>query len=322
MTRPITRRAAGALLAALATPALAQEAGQPLRLIIPQPPGGATDILARLLSEPLSKQLGRPVVVENRPGANGIVSINALKQARPDGNTLLLGGVSIFSFNPNLYPNLPYDPWRDFTWIAPVADTPFVVVAGRRSGITSMAEFVERARARPESITYGSAGIGNSTHLAMEMIAESAGIRLTHVPFAGSAPALTSIIAGDTDSMVNPLGSTLPMIREGSVVPLATLGTERSPALPDVPTLREVGLTGVTMPGWYAFVGPAGMPAPVVERLNAATRTVVDSPAVTQRLREAVLEPLSGSATAIQQRARAESETIGAFIRRRGIKVE
>jgi tripartite-type tricarboxylate transporter receptor subunit TctC len=279
MTRPISRRTAGALLAALAaplaTPALAQEAGQPLRLIIPQPPGGATDILARLVSEPLSKELGRPVVVENRPGANGIISINALRQARPDGNTLLLGGVSIFSFNPNLYPNLPYDPWRDFTWIAPVADTPFVVVAGRHTGIRSMAEFVERARAKPESITYGSAGIGNSTHLAMEMIAESAGIRLTHVPFAGSAPALTSIIAGDTDSMVNPLGSTLPMIREGSVVPLATLGTERSPALPEVPTLRE-----------------------------------------------AVLEPLSGSAAAIQQRARSESEAIGAFIRRRGIKVE
>ena len=322
MTRPITRRTAGALFAALSTPALAQEAGQPLRLIIPQPPGGATDILARLVSEPLSKELGRPVVVENRPGANGIVSINALRQARPDGNALLLGGVSIFSFNPNLYPNLPYDPWRDFTWIAPVADTPFVVVAGRHTGIRSMAEFVERARAKPESITYGSAGIGNSTHLAMEMIAESAGIRLTHVPFAGSAPALTSIIAGDTDSMVNPLGSTLPMIRDGSVVALATLGAGRSPALPEVPTLREAGLTGVTMPGWYAFVGPAGMPTPAVERLNAAIRAVVDSPAVTQRLREAVLEPLSGSAAAIQQRARSESEAIGAFIRRRGIKVE
>jgi tripartite-type tricarboxylate transporter receptor subunit TctC len=322
MTRPIARRAAGMLLAALAAPALAQEAGQPLRLIIPQPPGGATDILARLLSEPLSKELGRPAVVENRPGANGIVSINALRQARPDGNTLLLGGVSIFSFNPNLYPNLPYDPWRDFTWIAPVADTPFVVVAGRRSGIASMAEFVERARARPEGVTYGSAGIGNSTHLAMEMIAERAGIRLTHVPFAGSAPALTSIIAGDTDSMVNPLGSTLSAIQGGGVVAVATLGTERSPALPEVPTLRETGLADVTMPGWYAFVGPAGLPAPVVERLNAAVRAVVDSPAVAQRLREAVLEPVSGSAAYIQERARSESDTMAAFIRRRGIKVE
>lgn len=324
MTPPLSRRGAASLLGGLAigTRALAQETTQPLRIIIPQPPGGATDILARLLLEPLSRELGRPVLIENRPGANGIVSINALKQSRPDGSALLLGGVSIFSFNPNLYPNLPYDPWRDFTWIAPVADTPFVIVAGRRTGITTMAQLVERAKATPERITYGSAGIGNSTHLAMEMVSDRAGIRLVHVPFAGSAPALTSVMAGDTDSMLNPLGSTLSAIQSGNVVPLATLGAERSPALPNVPTLRETGLADVTMPGWYAFVGPAGMAAPVVERLNAAIRAVVDSPAITQRLREVVLEPVSGSAQSIQDRARAESTEMAGFIRRRGIRVE
>jgi tripartite-type tricarboxylate transporter receptor subunit TctC len=324
MTRPIPRRtAAAALFAALATPAPAQEAGgQALRIIIPQPPGGATDVLARLLSEPLSRELGRPVVVENRPGANGIVSTNALKQSPPDGGALLLGGVSIFSFNPNLYPSLPYDPWRDFAWIAPVADTPFVVVAGRRTGIASTAQLLERARTRPEGVTYGSAGIGNSTHLAMEMIAERAGVRLTHVPFPGSAPASASLAAGDTDCMVNPLGNTLSLIAGGDAVPLATLGAERAPALPEVPTLRETGLEDVGMPGWYAFVGPTGVPAPVVERLNAAVRAVVDSPAVAQRLREAVLEPLSGSAASLLQRARSDSEAMAAFIRRRGIKVE
>ena len=262
------------------------------------------------------------MVVENRPGANGIVSINALRQSRPDGGALLLGGVSIFSFNPNLYPSLPYDPWRDFAWIAPVADTPFVVVAGRRTGIATMAQLLERARARPEGVTYGSAGIGNSTHLAMEMIAERAGVRLTHVPFPGSAPALASLAAGDTDCMVNPLGNTLPLIAGGDAVPLATLGAERAPALPEVPTLRETGLEDVAMPGWYAFVGPAGVPAAVVERLNAAVRAVVESPAVVRRLREAVLDPLSGSAEALQQRARSDSEAMAAFIRRRGIKVE
>ena len=254
MTRPIPRRTAAALLTALAAPALAQEAGQALRVIIPQPPGGATDVLARLLSEPLSRALERPVVVENRPGANGIVAINALRQSRPDGGTLLLGGVSIFSFNPNLYPSLPYDPWRDFAWVAPVADTPFVVVAGRRSGIADMAGLLERARARPEGVTYGSAGIGNSTHLAMEMIAERAGVHLTHVPFAGSAPALASLAAGDTDCMVNPLGNTLSLIAGGDAVPLATLGVERSPALPEVPTLRETGLEDVAR-------CPAGTPS-------------------------------------------------------------
>ncbi len=156
----------------------------------------------------------------------------------------------------------------------------------------------------------------------MEMIAERAGVRLTHVPFPGSAPASASLAAGDTDCMVNPLGNTLSLITGGDAVPLATLGAERAPALPEVPTLRETGLEDVGMPGWYAFVGPTGVPAPVVERLNAAVRAVVDSPAVAQRLREAVLEPLSGSAASLLQRARSDSEAMAAFIRRRGIKVE
>lgn len=319
MTYPIARRAAALLLAA---PAVARAQETPLRIIIPQPPGGATDVLARLLTEPLARELGRNVVIDNRPGANGIVSINALKQSRPDGNTMLLGGVSIFAFNPNLFANLPYDPWRDFSWIAPIADTPYAIIVGRRTGITSMQQYVERARAEPERITFGSAGIGNSTHIGMEMVAERANIRLTHVPFAGSAPALTAIIAGDIDGMFTPLGSALQAAEAGRVVPLVTLGRERSPALPNTPTLAEAGLGNITLPGWYAFVGPAGMPQAIVGRLNAATRAVVDSAAVTQKLREVVLEPVSGTAQSIQDRAKTESAEIAAFIRRRGIKAE
>lgn len=319
MTLPLGRRTAALLLAA---PAIAQAQEVALRIIIPQPPGGATDVLARLLIEPLSRELGRSVIIENRPGANGIVSINALKQSRPDGNTMLLGGVSIFAFNPNLFANLPYDPWRDFSWIAPIADTPYAIIVGRRTGITSMQQYVERARAEPERITYGSAGIGNSTHIGMEMVAERANIRLTHVPFAGSAPALTAIIAGDVDGMFTPLGSALQAAQAGQVVPLVTMGRERSPALPNTPTLAEAGLGNITLPGWYAFVGPAGLPQPIVDRLNAATRAVVDSAAVTQKLRDVVLEPVSGTAQSIQDRARTESAEIAAFIRRRGIKAE
>lgn len=319
MTLLLGRRTAALLLAA---PAVARAQEAPLRIIIPQPPGGATDVLARLLIEPLARELGRSVIIENRPGANGIVSINALKQSRPDGNTMLLGGVSIFSFNPNLFANLPYDPWRDFSWIAPIADTPYAIIVGRRTGITTMQQYVERARAEPERITYGSAGIGNSTHIGMEMVAERASIRLTHVPFAGSAPALTAIIAGDVDGMFTPLGSALQAAEAGQVVPLVTMGRERSPALPNTPTLAEAGLGNITLPGWYAFVGPAGMPQPIIDRLNAATRAVVDSAAVTQKLRDVVLEPVSGGAEAIQDRARAESAEIAAFIRRRGIKAE
>jgi tripartite-type tricarboxylate transporter receptor subunit TctC len=277
-------------------------------------------MVARILQEPMSAALRQTVVIENRPGANGAVAINALKQARNDGQTLLLTGVSQLAFNPHLYRSLPYDVARDFKLIAPVTDTPFVLIASRRSGITSLAQLLERARA--QDLSYSSAGIGNSTHLAMEMLADRAGIRMTHVPYPGTAQGVTSVVTGETDAMIPTLGVAFPQIQGGAVNALAVLAAERVPQLPDVPTQAEAGLDAPIMPGWFAMVGLAGMPEAAVTTLNAAIRTSLADPTVRRRLQDQFLIPLLGSAADIQARLDRESTLWGDFIRARRLSVD
>ncbi|MFC7734268.1 Bug family tripartite tricarboxylate transporter substrate binding protein [Roseomonas sp. GCM10028921] len=323
-----TRRAAGALLAgafAAHLPGLVRAQGSSsstLRLFVTQPPGGGTDVIARLMAETMGRALGQTLVVDNRPGANGVLAVNALKQARPDGSAVLLGGVSLFSFNPNLYSKLPYDATRDFTYIAPVVDTALILVAGPKSGLTSLAQLVNRAKAEPDRLTYASVGIGNSTHLSMEMLTDTAGIRMTHVPFNGSGPSLTSVMTGETDCMVIPLVTALPQVQSGNLAALAMLTRERVAALPEVPTLKELGLEGLVMPGWYALVGPAGMSAPVIERINAAVQAALDDSTVAKALRDQYLEPMRGSAQFVRDSVAKDSADWGAFIRRRNLRVE
>ena len=328
MPLPTTRRqsliaAAGTLMAgrAGAQQAAAPFPTQPVRMLVPLAAGTLTDIIARLLADPLTRALGQPVIVENRPGANGVVSVTALKQQRPDGHAVLLGGVSLFSFNPHLYRNLPYDPATDFTYIAPVVNTAFMLVASRQSGIASVAQFVDRARAAPGTLTYGSAGIGNSTHLAMEMVAEAAGIRLAHVPYSAS-PAVTALLRGEIDCMLATVGTVITHARSGALVPLAMLLDRRAPELPAVPTLREAGIDAPTMPGWYALVGPPGVPMPAQEKLNDAMVAALADPVVRERLAQMYLEPIPGTPATIRQTYERDSATWGAFIRRRGLQLE
>ena len=312
----------GAALAGSAATGQPAFPNQPVRLVLPQGPGSGGDTVARILADPVSRELGQPLVLESRPGANGLIAINALKQARADGHTLLLSGVSQLSFNPHLYANLAYDPVRDFTYVAPVTDTPFVLVASRQSGMASVRDFVAQARARPGEVTYATAGIGNSTHLAAEMIADRAGLRLSHVPYSGSGQALTSVVAGQTDAMVSVLGIALPQIAAGAVVPLAVVGERRIAQLPGVPTQREAGLDAPVMPGWFAVLGPAGMPGAAVDVLNAAFRRALEDASVRRRLEESHLEPLAGTAADIRGRMEADSAVWGDFIRKRGLRVE
>ena len=324
MTFLLTRRSTAALATTILVGKVQAQEGPrgALRLIVPQPPGGAADALARLLAEPMSRTLGQPIIVDNRGGANGAVAVNALKSMRNDGSAILLGGVSLFSFNPNLYSNLPYDAARDFTYIAPVVETALVLIASRRSGIASVAQLVERARTEPERLTFASVGIGNSTHLSMEMLADKAGVRMTHVPFNGSATSMTSVLTGETDCMVIPLNTPLPHILAGTLVPLAVLSSLRLAALPNVPTLKETGFEGLVMPTWYAIVGPAGMPAAAVERINVAVRAAVTDTETARKLRESYLEPMSGTAQFVRESVESDSANWGAFIRRRNLRVE
>lgn len=320
----LTRRALPVLplLAPRMASAQAWSPSGPIRVVMPQAAGSSGDIILRSMAEIMARELGQPIVVENRPGANGSIAATYVKQQRPDGQTLMLPGVSMVAFNQHLYRNLPYDPLKDFTYIAPVTNTAFVVIASKQSGFTTLRQMIDKARAEPEKLTFSSAGIANTTHLAMEMIAERAGVKMTHVPFGGSPQAMTAVASGQVDAMTAVLGIALPLIRGGQVVPLAVVREARTPVLPDVPTQAEAGYPGPICPGWFALVGPAGMPDAAVQRLNAATRTALMDPGVRARLDAADLEPLFSTAAELRARLEEESRVWGAFIQARGLRLE
>lgn len=293
-----------------------------VRLVVPQSAGSGADVVARLISEKLASGLGASVVVENKPGANGIVATSYVAKSPADGYTLLLTGVSQMSFNPKLYKNLPYDADRDFTYIAPVVDTPFVLVAGKNSPYTTLPKLLAAARAKPDYVTFASAGAGNSTHLSTEMIADGAAIKLKHVPYKGSGPALNAVIGGQVDLMTSVLGSALPQIQGGNVIPLAVLADQRATDLPDVPTLKEAGIEAPAMPGWFAVVGPAGLDPSVVKKVNEAVQAAINDPAINKKLKDLYFIPLAGTAEQMRARADEDARVWGEFIARTGIQVE
>jgi tripartite-type tricarboxylate transporter receptor subunit TctC len=320
--RPALLGLAAALLAPATLRAQQPFPNQTIRLVVSQAAGSNTDVVARLMAEPMSRKLGQTVVVENRAGANGMIATAFLKQQRPDGYVIALVGVSLLTFNPFLYSNLTYDPAKDFTYVAPVADTPFVMVASPKSGITSLAEFIARAKAQPGRLTFSSAGIGNSTHLATEMLADRAGITLTHVPYAGTSQALTAVMTGEVDAMISVMGNALGQIRNRDLIPLATIAAARTTAMPELPTLQEAGIDAPVMPGWLALVGPAGMPEPVVAMLNAAVREALADAPVAANMASQNIFAIPGSAADIRARVARDGEIWGSFIKAKGLRVE
>jgi tripartite-type tricarboxylate transporter receptor subunit TctC len=274
------------------------------------------------MAEHMSKDLGQTVYVDNRPGANGIIGSGEVAHAAPDGYTLLLTSVSLVSFNPFMYKHLPYDPMKDFTFIAPVADASFVVVASEKSGIKSWADFIRKAKSSPEGLTFPSAGAGNSTHLYMEMIGRRSGLKLRHIPYKGSAPALMSIVASETDVMLVPTVVAISQIQSGKVVPLAQSGDKRSAKMPNVPLLKELAPDVPPLPGWYAVVGPAKMDPKVVRKIAAAVNNFLEDPAMSAKLNDQYLLPIPGTPEGIQKRAQDEAKVWGGLIRELHIEVD
>jgi tripartite-type tricarboxylate transporter receptor subunit TctC len=313
-----------AILAALSfllvTAVAAQDyPSRPVKLVIPQGPGSGADVVGRMLADKLAIELKQPVVVDNRPGANGIVASSMVVKEPPDGYTLFLTSVSLVSFNQYLYKKLPYTQ-ADFTFIAPIAEASFVLVASHASGIKSWDDLVKRARANPDRVTFASAGVGNSTHLYPEMIARRSGMQLRHIPYNGSGPGLTSVVAGQTDVMVATTAAALPQILGGKVVALAVSGDTRSPDLPNVPLLKDLSPNIPPLPGWYALVGPAKMDPKIVQKIHAAAERFVTEPAIAAKLREQYLFPLRGSGADIQKRGEVEAGLWGGLIRE--LKIE
>lgn len=283
---------ASALLTAIAGPALAAFPDKPVKILVPWATGGATDQIARMLSQPLSQALGVPVVVENKGGAGGVLGTQSFVKEKADGYSLLLATSSTNAAAPHLYAKLGFDPVADFTPVTSLAAIPNVMVVPAKSPWNSLREIVAAAKAQPGKFTYGSAGIGGSQHLAGAQFKTAAGVDVRHVPYKGSGPAAQDLIAGHIDMMID-TGS-LGSIRGALLKPLAVAADKRLPALPNVPTFAEAG-TPMLASAWYGIMLPAGAPKEVVDRLNAEINKLLKTPEIRQRLVDMGAEVLGGS---------------------------
>jgi tripartite-type tricarboxylate transporter receptor subunit TctC len=292
MIRQLQRIAVGLLLAAFAAGAWAQAyPTKPIRIVVPFPPGGATDILARAAAQRLTDAWGQAVLVENKPGAGGNIGTELVAKAAPDGYTLLQGYVATHGTSPATRSKLPYDAIKDFTPVGMIGGTPNVLVVNASLPVQNVQQFIEYLRARPGSISYGSAGQGSLTHLTMELFKQAADVFAVHIPYRGIAPAFTDLLGGQTQAMFPGLAAALPHIRSGRVRPLAVTGGARHPLLKDVPTMVEVGFKGFDALQWYGVVGPAGLPPAVLKTLNDTLNAVLTGPDLRDRLSAEAVEP-------------------------------
>ena len=256
----------------IVAPAAAQGAypTKPVRLVVPFPPGGTTDILARAVAQKLSETWGQQVIVDNRPGAGGNIGSELVAKSAPDGYTLLMGTVGTHAINPSLYAKMPYDHVKDFTPVILVAGVPNVLVVNPSLPVNSVSELIAYGKANPNKLNFASSGNGTSIHLSGELFRTMTGVQMTHVPYKGSSPALTDLIAGQVQLMFDNLPSSLQFIKAGKLRALAVTSAERSSALPDVPTLAESGLPGFEASSWFGVLAPAGTPNDIVAKLNTA----------------------------------------------------
>jgi tripartite-type tricarboxylate transporter receptor subunit TctC len=293
--RRIRRRVLAVILASLAAGAAAAFAqafpDRPIRLVVPFPPGGPTDIVARPLAQLLGDALRQPVVVENKGGAGGSIGADTVAKSPPDGYTLLMGTVGTNAINGALYRKLPYDQVRDFTPIALVASAPVALVVNPSAQIASVRDLVARAKAKPGEVGFGSAGSGTPGHLTGEMFASAAGVKLQHVPYKGSAPAVTDLLGNQIPMMFDPVQSVIVLVRSGKLRAIAVSGNARSPALPDVPTLQESGVKDSESTAWWAVFAPAGLPAAVASRLREEIERIARSDAFREKLGNLGVQP-------------------------------
>jgi tripartite-type tricarboxylate transporter receptor subunit TctC len=291
----VIRRFAASLLLLLAAATGAQAQSyptKPVKIIVPFTAGSATDILARLVGEQLGRSLGQPFVVENKPGAGGIVGTQAAKDAAPDGYTLIAAGSGPFGINPGVYKSLPYDPVRDFEPIGNIALTPQAIVVGAQSPYKSIRDLVTAAKAKPGELSFASLGNGSTSHLTMEAFQQAAGIKLNHIPFKGSSDAQSQIIGGNVVMMSDTVPGLLTQVRGGKLRALGVAIPQRSPFMPDVPTLAEQGYPGFESVGWIGLAAPAKTPVAILDKLNAELRRMLQDPAVREKMAQLAFTPV------------------------------
>lgn len=295
--------------------------GKPLRFVVPFPPGGSADILARTVGDKLAAALGQPVIVENRPGAGGIVGAETVAKSAPDGHTLLFANTNI-AINPSLYKSLPYDTAKAFAPVILMVSVPNLLLVAEDVPANSLADLIALAKASPGKLNYASAGNGTFPHLAIELFKLHAGISLTHIPYKGAAPALNALLAKEVQVLSNDLLNALSHVKAGKVKALAITGTARSPAIPEIPTMAEAGLKDYAAVGWQGVMVPAGTPAAVVARLNAEIDKALKEPALRDRLTAQGLEVVGGSVQRFADFARRDTERWRGAVAASGAKID
>jgi tripartite-type tricarboxylate transporter receptor subunit TctC len=290
------RIAVALALALLATAASAQDyPARPVTLIVPYAAGGGNDVMARIVAEKMSRALGQQIVIENKGGAGGSIATRQIAKAAPDGYTLGLGGTGTLAINPTLYPNVGYDPRKDFAPVGLIASSALVVLVNPSVEAKSIGELIALGKRDPGKLNYASAGAGSGIHLGSELFATMAGVRLTHIPYKGSSPALTDLIGGHVAIYFSSLPPAIALVREGKVRALAVTGPKRSESFPDLPTVAEAALPGYEAVLHYGIVAPAGTPRAIVDRLNAALNAALAESEVRARIVADGAEPLPGT---------------------------
>jgi len=297
-----------------------QYPAKPVRIIAPFPPGQATDIMARLIAERLARSFGQAFLVENRAGAGGALGTEAAAKAAPDGYTLVMGTIGPLAISPALYSKLAYDPVRDFAPIANLGLTPQTLVAGPSAGFTTLKEFV--AQARTAQVDYASSGNGSASHLAMEMLRGAAGVQLSHVPFKGSSEAQTQVMGGQIPVMFDAIPGIAAQVKAGKLRALGIASLERSPFLPDVPTIAEQGFPGFEAVGWIGIAAPARTPEPILDRLNAEIRRLLAQPEVKERLAALSFLPVGDTREHFAAFIKAEVAKWAKVVKESGAKVD
>jgi tripartite-type tricarboxylate transporter receptor subunit TctC len=312
-----------AALLAFASPSLHAQTfpSKQVTILVPYAAGGAVDVLARTFAQSLSKTWGQQPLVDNRPGAGGIIASQALVKSPPDGYTLILVA-SGHPLNQFFYPKLPYDTFKDFTAISEVAYSPLAIVVSKDNPAKNLQELLAQAKAKPESLSYGMSGNGTSAHLAGELLNHMAGTKIVSIPYKGGAPALTAVIAGDIPMSINPLPEIVGQLEGGAVRAMAVTTATRSAALPNVPTVAESGVAGYDTAVWWGFLGPAGMPADVVAKIHADLVTALKDPVVLAALKKIDATPVGSSPADFDKFMHAEADKWGPVLKAANIKVQ
>lgn len=295
---------------------------KPVRIVVPFPPGGATDVIARAVAERLHVALGKPVIVENKAGASGNIGVADVVRSAPDGYSLVMGAAQTLTINHQLFKNMTFLPQRDLAPIVVVASVPNVLVVANRLPVSNLQEFIKLTKASPGKFTCGSSSVGGTPHLTLEMFESATNTHIVHVPYRGSTPALQDLAGGQIEMMFDNLPAALPLIKSGRIKALGVTTLKRSASAPEIPTFDELGMKGFESQGWFGLMAPAGTPPAILERINVEVNKMIANPEFRDRLVRAGADPVGGSIEDFRSLLAKETERWGRIIKSADVKID